>query len=109
MNDGDNENSINSNWLTNTETMINTCLENNITPILCTIPNVPTVNNSFKNQYVINSGYRYINLALAVGALNDNLWYNGTLSSDGVHPTELGAKLLYAQIINDVPELTQEN
>ena len=75
-------------------------------PIFCTIPNVPTINNSFKNDIVRNSGYRYIDFAKAVNAEDvGSPWYDGMLSSDGIHPTELGAKALAARFITDFPEV----
>lgn len=36
-------------------------------------------------------------------------WYEGYLSSDGVHPTALGAKAEAMRILCDIPEITQYN
>lgn len=75
------------------------------TPILCTIPSVPNKSNEQKNAWIENSGYRYLDEALAVGAQADGTWITGMLSSDNVHPTALGAKAIYAQALADIPEL----
>lgn len=116
MNNPDTDTAISSTWKTYTENFLSVCKEKEITPILCTIPNVigGTVgdtsistmrNHSFKNQYVISSGYRYIDFANAVGADADGNWYPNMLSDDGVHPDELGAKALFSRAIVDMPEL----
>lgn len=65
--------------------------------------------HNYKNDYVKNSGCRYIDFAKAVGAYTSNNWYSGMLRSDGVHPDELGAKALYMQAIVDFPELMYNN
>lgn len=105
MNDGDSETAINNNWKMCVDELISICEKKDIELILATIPNVPTINNSFKNEYVRNSGYRYIDFATSVGASNDNTWYDDMLSSDGVHPSIQGAIALYGQAVADVPEL----
>ena len=48
--------------------------------------------------------FAYIDSYGAVGATSSG-WYDGMLSDDGIHPTELGAKVLASQILVDVPEL----
>ena len=109
MNDGDSS-SINSNWKNAVDSLIALCNANDVTLILATIPNTPTVKNTLKNEYVKNTGLRYIDFAKCVGAeLENATWYTGCLSSDNVHPTQTGAKLLYAQLLHDVPEIIQEN
>lgn len=106
MNDADSSSAVNANWLTCYNDIIEYCKRYEIMPIFCTIPNVPTVNNSFKNDIVKNSGCRYIDFAKAVNAeVVGSLWYDGMLSSDGIHPTELGAKALAARFITDFPEV----
>lgn len=69
----------------------------------CTIPNVPSISNVYKNAIVIASGLPYIDFASAVGALNGTTWYTGMLSSDNVHPTIEGAKALFAELVKDFP------
>lgn len=106
MNDADSSSAVNANWLTCYNEVIEHCKRYEIVPIFCTIPNVPTINNSFKNDIVRNSGYRYIDFAKAVNAEDvGSPWYDGMLSSDGIHPTELGAKALAARFITDFPEV----
>ena len=106
MNDADASSAVNASWLSCVQSFISTCEQNGVTPILSTIPNCPTQLNTFKNDWVRNSGYRYIDFAKAVGAESSgSAWYTGMLSTDNVHPTALGAKALYARFITDVPEV----
>lgn len=108
---------VSSGWLTATQTFISLCESNNITPVLATIPSAwgstaddsditVTRDNSYKNAWVRASGYRFVDFEKAVGADGGSEWYDGMLSSDGVHPTELGAKALAARLVVDVPEIT---
>ena len=127
MNDKDNPSdtkeatSANTSWLNATKQLITLCNKMCITPVLATIPSVKGAssaeadsgvsgfrNHSKKNEWVKNSGYRYIDFASAVNA-NDATgeWATDGLSQDGVHPTEEGAKALYAQLLKDFPELTK--
>lgn len=103
---GDTTSAINSDWLNKTKNFIAYCKEYHITPILATIPTVPDRLHEKRNEWIRNSGYRYIDFAKAVNAQADGTWLSGTLSTDNVHPTELGAKLLYKQAIMDCPEIT---
>lgn len=107
MNDGSDAdaNTPSSVWLTNVQQFITYCQNNGITPILATIPNVPSISNLGKNAWVRSSGYRYIDFAKAVGASDSATWYDGTLSSDNVHPSASGAKLLASQVLIDFPEI----
>lgn len=107
MNDGsDSESEPNSSWLSALKLFLSMCNEFDITPILATIPTVPSINHEQKNAYVRNSGYRYIDFANAVGASASGVWYAGMLSSDNIHPTAMGAYALYMQAKTDVPEIT---
>lgn len=106
MNDADTNSAVNANWKTCVDEVIATCEEKGITPVLATIPNVPNINNSFKNAYVKASGKRYVDFAKAVNAESVGAtWYSGMLSSDNTHPTALGAKALMRQFLLDVPEV----
>ncbi len=106
MNEPDKNGVLNEQWKLYVEKFIALCEENGITPILATIPNVPDRNHTLKNEYVKNSGYRYIDFAAAVGANEvGSLWYDGMLHTDNVHPTSLGAEALAQQVLKDVPEL----
>lgn len=103
MNDADTSSSASGKWTSVYNELKALCNEKNIQLILCAIPNVPTINNSFKNEIVRNSGYKYIDFASAVGASNDSTWYDNMLSPDGVHPTEQGAYALAAEVLKDFP------
>lgn len=116
MNDPDSETEINAEWLSATETFITLCNANDIEPILCVLPNcsgaesedsdVDSVRiNTFKNDYVKNSGYRYIDFYTAVGASENGAWKDGLLSDDEIHPTENGAIALMSKALVDFPEI----
>lgn len=108
MNDKDLSDGVNLTWIEKYRSVRDYCNNNNIELILATIPNTPsdTTANTFKNQIVRESGYRYIDFAKAVDAESDNAtWYDGMLSPDKVHPTELGAKVLAARFLIDLPEI----
>lgn len=42
---------------------------------------------------------------LSFSADEDIWWYPGMLSEDQIHPTVLGAKAFYAQVLADFPEM----
>lgn len=110
MNDPDTGSAINSDWETAVESLREICEEKDIELILSTIPNVPSYSNYYKNEYVRNSGFRYIDFAKAVGAESvGSSWYTGCLSQDNTHPTADGARLLCLRAIQDIPELTLGN
>ena len=97
--------------LTGELTLIEICKTYNITPILSTIPSVPTEIHTQLNNWVRNSGYRYIDFSSAVKTDGDYYWKgwgteNALLSDDEVHPTEQGAKVLAEQVLNDFPEIS---
>lgn len=98
-----------ANWLSGITNVVGQCAAHDIIPIFATIPNVPSKSHLGKNNYIRNSGYRYIDFATAVGAVTDGTWYSGMLSSDGIHPTEQGAKALFYQAMIDAPEITLNN
>lgn len=108
MNDGSDTDAStpSTDWVTRRDEMLTICNENGITPIFATIPNVPSVLNTGKNAWIKASGYRYIDFAAAVGAESaGSTWYSGMLSSDNVHPSESGAKALFARALVDFPEI----
>lgn len=107
MNDPD-SGAVNATWLECVTELISNCQKNGVEPILATIPNVPSLDHTYKNAWVKASGYRYIDFAKAVGAEQaGSSWYTGALSNDNTHPSEIGARLLCQQALLDVPELTQ--
>lgn len=107
MNDGSDTGSTTpaTNWMNRVQQFISMCESNNIEPVLCTVPTVPTVNHEAKNAWVRSSGYRYIDYASAVGANASGQWYTGMLSSNNVHPSTLGGNALFTQLITDLPEV----
>ena len=105
MNNGD-SGSVNSSWNTYYTKLKNLCEEKGINLILCTIPNVPSVNNNYKNAIIRASGYRYIDLAKAVGSDISTSWYTGLLSSDQVHPSSLGDEMIARFMESALPEIT---
>ena len=109
MNNGDNRETgaVNQDWLNATSEFLQICKERSITPILSTIPNTPKVYNKAKNEWVMASGYRYVDFNRAVGADKDENWYPGMLFTDLVHPAKLGAQALYSQVLVDFPEIMQ--
>lgn len=63
-----------------------------------------------KNSIALSLGLRYVDMYKAVtGNELTHDWYEGYLSSDGVHPTALGAKAEAMRILCDIPEITQYN
>ena len=108
MNDGSDTDASNPNssWTVRRDEMLTICNANGITPIFATIPNVPSILNTGKNAWIKASGYKYIDFAAAVGAESaGSTWFTGMLSSDNVHPSESGAKALFARALVDFPEI----
>ncbi len=109
MNDGsDSGTTPNSTWLGKIESVIALCEEYNITPILATVPTVPSINNEGKNKWVRESGYQYIDFANAVGASDQGVWFTGMLSSDNIHPSVTGAITLYHAALAGCPQFNQK-
>ena len=108
MNDGtDSADAPSASWATGRDNFLSVCESNDIEPIFCTIPTVPTINHEQKNAWIRSSGYRYIDFARAVNASSSGVWTPGTLSGDGVHPTINGARALFAEVLLDFPEIMQ--
>ncbi len=124
--DADHE-TISTGYLDATQQMLAICEEKGITPILCTIPNTPAQFHTAKNNWIKESGHRYIDFSAAVGGdrLNPELvgtatrkdnvtnktgayWYDDMLSVDEIHPAAPGAQALYAQVLVDFPEITRK-
>ena len=107
MNDGDKTDAINDKWQADLEELIAICELNGITLVLATIPNCPSINNTYKNEYVVQSGYRYIDFAGAVGSQSCSNWYTGMLEEGegACHPTEKGAMALFSEAVATCPEL----
>lgn len=112
MNGGrDNGTEVNATWLSATSQMLNLCKQCDITPILATIPSVPSEIHVNLNAWVKASGYRYIDFASAVET-DGSLYWKGwetsdaLLSGDEVHPSAKGALVLASQVLNDFAEIT---
>lgn len=97
---------INSGQKTVIDNVLALCETYNITPILATIPTVPSRQKTGFCNYVKSLGVRYIDFAEAVGATSAGVWNTGLLSSDEVHPTAAGAKVLFSQVLIDFPEIS---
>ena len=117
MNDGtDSSSSPSANWISGRDAFLSYCEDAGIIPVFGTIPTVPGnnppttfLNHEQKNAWIRSSGYRYIDFAKAVGATAEGTWYSGMLSGDGTHPTETGAKALFARALLDLPEIMVDN
>ena len=110
MNDPDSNTAVNSSWFNVYKNLTNFCDSHGIELILCTIPCGAGTdierNNYFKNEIIRASGYRYVDIANAVGGEERNSsWYAGLLEIDNTHPTALGSKVIASRFIADVPEM----
>ena len=109
MNDHDTVSAVNETWASAVNELSTICSDRHITLILCTIPNVTNTayNNVKKNEWIEAHDYRYVDFNKAIGAADEvgATWPEGWLSSDNVHPTAMGARVLAMQIMADVPEL----
>lgn len=107
MNDAENG-SMNNNWLTCVEEIIDICDKTGIELILTTIPTTSERSHAYKNDYIRKSGYRYVDIEKAVGGDVTASWYDGLLSGDNVHPTQdRGAVIIASRFIADVPEMME--
>lgn len=70
-------------------------------------PITPTVDNSSKIAYAKLLGVNIIDWNNAVGADSQGNWYTGFMSSDNVHPTELGAKAMALATLADCVQIMQ--
>ena len=105
MNDASDTTTYPDDWKTAIDRVIELCASYGAEPIFATIPCVPNIDHTKKNEWVRLSGYRYVDFAKAVGAeQTGSTWRDGMLSADNVHPSELGAKALAARFMLDVNE-----
>lgn len=111
MNDGDSTTAVNANWEKYYNRLINLSKKYGFEIVLYTVPTTPVINNKFKNAIARDSGYRYIEADLAVRIDDNGNWITGALnegtteSPDNVHPTPMGAKIIYYRVISDLPEI----
>lgn len=105
MNDPDSESAVNPSWYLIYQQVESMCKEYGIELVLYTTPTTPTMNNQYKNAIVRASGYRYVDVDGLVRINNNGDWISGALDVDNVHPTVLGAKLIYHRFLSDLPEI----
>lgn len=106
MNDGDTNDTVNASWNSTFNQLKTLCRMNNITLIPATIPNTPNITNYYKNNKIKSSGLQYIDVADIVGANEiGSSWFSGLLSSDQVHPTTKGGKVIAHFILSQIPQL----
>ena len=100
-----------SRWLAATKEFISICEANGITPVLQTIPNTFITSlqqlktHQYKTDWIRSSGYRYIDIAAAIGSRPDGTWAEGMQGPDGIHPTAEGAMVMAEQVLKDFPEI----
>lgn len=111
MNDGgDSESAPSENWVTGRTKLLEACAAHGCTPVFATIPTVydgtNIISHEQKNAWIRSSGYRYVDFAKSVGAGTDGNWRTGLReSATGLHPSALGAKVMFAQLLADFPEI----
>lgn len=105
MNDADSNSAINATWKQYYDDVEQICNDYGIEFIPVTTPTTPIRYNEFKNAVIRASGYRYVDVAQAVGADGTGAWTNGLLSNDNVHPTTAGSKVMVAEYLAVVPEM----
>lgn len=109
MNDGDTNNAVNAAWLSAFQQVEAACVSNGIDLYVCTIPNVlPTVDNSYKNAYIRQSGHKVIDVSEAVGGEPSRQdWFTGYRGngSTNVHPSATGSKVIAAKMLQSLPNL----
>jgi hypothetical protein len=105
MNDNDvDESTPNQSWIEHLGYVMNICKYLGINLILATIPLVPSRNNKAKNNYIRDSGYKYIDVNKVVGGDISENWYDG-FCLDGIHPTELAGYAIAADATIGIPNL----
>lgn len=87
------------------------CEDKNIVLLFGIYPSTPERDMTVYQEWLRDSGNRLIDIDKAVGspmyASGVNNWYPEYLSTDNVHPTELGAKAMAMQVLTDFPEIMQ--
>ncbi len=119
MNDGpDVDGDINPKTYENKTAFLKICKEHGIKPLFMTIPNCGNENNqkndnTYKLDYVNNRrkefadyDYRVVDISHAVNGIEPHApWYDHMLHTDGTHPTALGARNFYLELLCEFPEL----
>lgn len=75
--------------------------------ILTTVPSFESAGRKHEayNAYVKGLGYRYIDVAKAIGSQPDGSAYPGMFEPDNIHPSETGARVIAQQVLIDFPEI----
>lgn len=74
--------------------------------LLCTIPNVPDRIHTFKNAYIKNSGFKYIDLAKILGAEDaGSHWIDGLLGTNDIHPSLNGQYVIASFMLAELSHL----
>ena len=100
-------------FINNFNTIKSLCKDKGITLLVYYRPDIPSEEYSARRASIVESGCRYVNGEMAlhdptkVWSKGVNTWYDGFLSSDGRHTTELGAKALAMQFLCDFPEIME--
>lgn len=105
MNDADATNTVNTNWKKYYDDIATLQKQYGFELIFYTVPTTPTINNNYKNAIIREGSYRYIDADKAVKIDNRGNWIEGALDSDNIHPTVVGAKIIYCRILADLPEI----
>ena len=98
-------------WVEHITEITDICKQNAIEVIFVNVPDMKERHFEHRRQWVIDHGYRYIDLVAAVQnapyEYGTDCWYPGFMRTDGVHPTEVGAYAMAMQILTDFPEIMQ--
>ena len=114
MNDGkDSGSNMHATTYKNHIEFLEICKQHDIVPIFLSSVNCATNYHSGKIDYVSNRlgefsnyEYRVASLPHAVDGYEEGaMWYEGMLSSDNIHPTALGARNFYMELLCAFPEL----
>ena len=95
MNDKDTGGAPNADWSRYLQRVKDICRLRGIELVMATIPIVPSTeaDNTYKNQVVRSSGYKYVDFAAAVMKPDGTGWYDGMMM-DATHPSKTGARCL---------------
>ena len=113
MNNGEKNGQKNAPYHQSMARFFELCEQHNIQAYVATIPTCPAAEHTLKNNAIYNhadefEGKDYVIIDWARAAADDTsetMWYEGMLHTDNVHPTNLGAKALYTQLIVDCPQI----
>ena len=110
MNDGSdtNLNTPSAGWASGRDRLIELSQQYGFEIIFTTIPTVPTINHEAKNKWIRESGYRYIDMAAALGADGTGAWTEGYIRDDNIHPNATGAAAISACVKEQLTAIIAE-